>query len=177
MRELAEYAYFTHMKTVYLVRHAKSSWAHDDIPDKDRPLKGRGIRDAHLISEYLADAIDFGMSVQLCSSSATRALHTALIFAQNFKIPASEILVSDELYHCDDMELHSRVKATADDVDILFVFAHNPGITDYVNNNSEAGINNVPTTGVVGFTFRANRWSEIQGLAKCTLFEYPKRFK
>ncbi|MEL0335180.1 MAG: histidine phosphatase family protein, partial [Flavobacteriales bacterium] len=43
------------MKTLYLVRHAKSSWAIEDIADKDRPLKARGIRDAHLISTYLTE--------------------------------------------------------------------------------------------------------------------------
>lgn len=177
MRELVEYAYFTGMKTVYLVRHAKSSWAIDDIPDKDRSLKGRGIRDAHMISEYLSETMNFNLNIKLCASSATRALHTALIFAQNFKIPAGDIAVKDELYHCDVDELHRHVIETEDHIDLLFIFAHNPGITDYVNSVSEAGIKNVPTTGVVGLSFPINRWSEAQNHGKCMLFEYPKRLK
>jgi len=165
------------MKTLYLVRHAKSSWAIEDIADKDRPLKGRGIRDAHLISTYLGETMDQSLNIQLCSSSATRALHTALIFAQNFGIPAGQIRVVDELYHCGWTEIHDEVKGTGDEVDILFLFAHNPGITEYVNEITDAGIKNVPTTGVAGIRFDSNKWSTIPQEGKCMLFEYPKRFK
>jgi len=165
------------MKTLYLVRHAKSSWAIEDIADKDRPLKGRGIRDAHLISTYLGETMDRSWNVQFCSSSATRALHTALIFAQNFGIPAREIRVVDELYHCNWLHIHDEVMRTDDEVDILFLFAHNPGITDYVNEITDAGIKNVPTTGVAGIGYDSNRWSELPKEGKCMLFEYPKKFK
>ena len=165
------------MKTLYLVRHAKSSWAIEDIADKDRPLKGRGIRDAHFISTYLGETMDQSLNIQLCSSSATRALHTALIFAQNFGISAGQIRVVDELYHCGWTEIHDEVKGTGDEVDILFLFAHNPGITEYVNEITDAGIKNVPTTGVAGIRFDSNKWSTIPQEGKCMLFEYPKRFK
>ena len=159
------------MKTLYLVRHAKSSWAIEDIADKDRPLKGRGIRDAHLISTYLGETMDQSLNIQLCSSSATRALHTALIFAQNFGISAGQIRVVDEPYHCGCTEIHDEVKGTGDEVDILFLFAHNPGITEYVNEITDAGIKNVPTTGVAGIRFDSNKWSTIPQEGKCMLFE------
>lgn len=165
------------MKTLYLVRHAKSSWAIEDIADKDRPLKGRGIRDGHLISTYLGETMNQSLNIQLCSSSATRALHTALIFAQNFGIPAGQIRVVDDLYHCQWDDIHDEAKRTDDEVDILFLFAHNPGITEYVNEITDAGIKNVPTTGVAGIGFNSNKWSTIQNEGKCMLFEYPKRFK
>ena len=165
------------MKILYLVRHAKSSWAIEDIADKDRPLKGRGIRDAHLISRYLGETINQPMNIQLCSSSATRALHTALIFAQNFGIPAGEIRVVDALYHCDWKQIQDEVRQTDDEVDFLFLFAHNPGITVYVNKITNAGIKNVPTTGVVGIGYQSNRWLALPAEGKFMLFEYPKRFK
>jgi phosphohistidine phosphatase len=165
------------MKTLYLVRHAKSSWAIEEIADKDRPLKGRGIRDAHMISKYLCETMTTSLNIQLCSSSATRALHTALIFAQNFGIPAGQIRVVDELYHCEWDSIHDEVKRTDDEVDVLFLFAHNPGITEYVNEIADAGIENVPTTGVVGIEFDSNSWSTIAKEGKCMLFEYPKRLK
>ena len=165
------------MKTLYLVRHAKSSWAIEDITDKDRPLKGRGIRDARLISTYLGKTMNELMNIRLCSSSATRAHHTALIFAQNFGIPAGQITLVDELYHCKWEDIHEEVKGTEDEVDTLFLFAHNPGITEYVNEITNAGIKNVPTTGVAGVEFDSIRWSTIPKEGKCMLFEYPKRFK
>lgn len=165
------------MKTLYLVRHAKSSWEIEEIADKDRPLKGRGIRDAHMISMYLCETMNTSFNIQLCSSSATRALHTALIFAQNFGIPAGQIRVVDELYHCEWDSIHDEVKRTDNEVDVLFLFAHNPGITEYVNEITDAGIENVPTTGVVGIGFDSNSWSTIAKEGKCMLFEYPKRLK
>lgn len=165
------------MKTLYLVRHAKSSWDIENISDKDRPLKGRGIRDAHLISAYLADTMTIPSNVQLCSSPATRALHTALIFAQNFGIPAGQIRVVEQLYHSHWERIHDEVKNTEDKFDNLFLFAHNPGITDYVNEITDVGIENVPTTGVVGIGYESKRWSIINEEGKCMLFEYPKRLK
>ena len=45
------------MKTLYIVRHAKSSWKYDSVKDIDRPLKERGINDAHLLSKHLSEKI------------------------------------------------------------------------------------------------------------------------
>ena len=84
------------MKTLFLIRHAKSSWAHEGIEDRDRPLKGRGIRDAHLVAKALSDGMDQHDRIKFYSSPATRALHTALIFAQNFQLPAAQITLKDE---------------------------------------------------------------------------------
>jgi len=66
------------MKTLYIVRHAKSSWDYEGIEDIDRPLKKRGIHDAHLVSKFLAAKIN--KPDVFISSSANRALHTAVIF-------------------------------------------------------------------------------------------------
>jgi phosphohistidine phosphatase len=57
--------------------------------------------------------------------------------------------------------IHDEVKRTDDEVDVLFLFAHNPGITEYVNEITDAGIENVPTTGVVGIGYESKRWSTI----------------
>ena len=73
------------MKTLYIVRHAKSSWDYESIADIDRPLKERGIKDAHLISNYLAETIK--KPDVFVTSSANRALHTAIIFCDNFSYP------------------------------------------------------------------------------------------
>ena len=71
------------MKTLYIVRHAKSSWDYEGIEDIDRPLKKRGIHDAHLVSKFLAAKIN--KPDVFISSSANRALHTAVIFCDNLK--------------------------------------------------------------------------------------------
>ena len=84
------------MKTLYIVRHAKSSWEYEGIEDIDRPLKRRGIKDAHLMSKFLSKEID--RPDVFVSSSANRALHTALIFCENFEYPLSNIKIKSKYY-------------------------------------------------------------------------------
>jgi phosphohistidine phosphatase len=69
------------MKTLFIVRHAKSSWTYKGIEDIDRPLKKRGIKDAHLMSKFLCKKIE--KPDVFVTSSANRALHTAIIFVKN----------------------------------------------------------------------------------------------
>ncbi len=77
------------MKTLYIVSHAKSSWEYKGIEDIDRPLKKRGIKDAHLLSKFLSKEIK--KPDVFMSSSANRALHTAVIFCENFEYPISNL--------------------------------------------------------------------------------------
>lgn len=163
------------MKTVYLVRHAKSSWDIGGIEDRDRPLKGRGIRDAHLISEYLYKqrAVDH---VHLVSSPATRALHTALIFAKNFGIPAGEINIEDVLYLCSAEELGAFIQGLDNAVDVVYIFSHNPGILQFVNKYTAHKLDHVPTTGVVSIRYDVAQWEDAQQ-GELLQFEYPKRLK
>lgn len=165
------------MKTLYLIRHAKSSWAIDGITDRDRPLKGRGIRDAHLVSQYILKRTAEAEKIQLYSSSATRALHTALIFAKNLGIPASQVNLLDDLYLASEKGLESSIANTDEQVDTAFYFAHNPGITEFVNKITNANIANVPTTGLVCVRFDVDSWKEISSGGELIKFEYPKRLK
>lgn len=165
------------MKTLYLIRHAKSSWSIDGIEDRDRPLKGRGIRDAHLVSQYLREESINADYFSMCSSPATRALHTALIFAKNLGVPASKVAIDDELYHSSAEEILAVVRKTSDMCDAAMYFAHNPGITDFVNEMTSASVRNVPTTGVVIVRFDCQHWEDIGPGADLIQFEYPKRLK
>lgn len=79
------------MKTIYIVRHAKSSWAYEGVEDIDRPLKERGINDAHLVSKLLAKKIE--KPDVFISSVANRALHTSVIFCRNFNYPLSNLQI------------------------------------------------------------------------------------
>ena len=177
MVERVENLYFTDMKTLYLIRHAKSTWSLDQIEDRDRPLKGRGIRDAHLVSRYVRNLTPETERFRLFSSPATRALHTALIFAKNFNVPAAEVRMIDELYHADSVALREHILRTNDAIDTAIYFAHNPGITDFVNDMTDAHILNVPTTGLVCVRFDVKSWREIGPGAELITFEYPKRLK
>lgn len=82
------------MKSLYLIRHAKSSWDSPMI-DFDRPLSLRGINDAHLVSNKLFNLLPNSFIVW--SSNAKRAKETAVIMAENFRIPLETIIFKRDL--------------------------------------------------------------------------------
>lgn len=84
------------MKTLLLIRHAKSSWDDTSLPDKDRPLNTRGERDAPKIGERLAQR-DVKPDL-IVSSPARRALATAEIIARKLGYRLKNIAVDDRLY-------------------------------------------------------------------------------
>lgn len=163
------------MKTLYLVRHAKSSWKEADVPDMDRPLKGRGIRDAYNTSEWL-----YKQEVQpdyLISSPATRALHTALIFCKSLNYAYSDIKIVKSIYEASTQQMLKVVQGIDDKYSRVFLFGHNPTITDFVNLCIDHRIDNVPTTGVACLEFSSDSWSKIDNRAQLLFFDYPKRRK
>jgi phosphohistidine phosphatase len=119
------------MKTLYIVRHAKSSWEHEGIEDIDRPLKKRGINDAHLLSKFLSKNID--RPDVFVSSSANRALHTAVIFCENLEYPLSNLKIRRQLYSFSDGYLVKTVKALDDGFNSAIIFSHDHGINTFVN--------------------------------------------
>lgn len=163
------------MKTLYLVRHAKSSWEYEDIDDYDRPLKGRGIRDAHMISQWLDDQYD--RPQYLVSSPATRALHTAMIFARSLNIPFNTIKVEDELYMASSDTLIEILRGLPDAYDSVMLFGHNPTVTNFANRCADQRINNVPTSGVVCLHFSEESWKYVEDRAELLYFDYPKKRK
>ncbi len=159
------------MKTLYIVRHAKSSWKYEGIDDIDRPLKKRGIKDAHMMSEVLKETID--RPDVFVSSCANRALHTGIIFGNTFKYPLSNLKISKSLYSFSDGYLVKTIKALDDGFDSAIVFSHNHGINDFVNSFGNEFINNVPTCGIVGIKFDTDHWKSIKR-GKTFIVDFPK---
>ncbi|WP_428742151.1 SixA phosphatase family protein [Tenacibaculum sp.] len=162
------------MKTLYIVRHAKSSWEYDSVKDIDRPLKERGINDAHLLSKYLAGEIK--KPDVFLSSSANRALHTAVIFCENFGYPLSNLKIKRQLYNFSDGYLVKTVKALDDSFDSAIVFSHDHGINSFVNRFGSKPIAHVTTCGVVGIQFDTKHWKDIKK-GNTILVEFPKNHR
>lgn len=163
------------MKELYLVRHAKSSWEYESVDDLDRPLQVSGIRDAHTISQLLANQQQTPQA--LYTSPATRAVHTAMIFARNLRVPFSALKLNEQLYMCTDKQLLDFIKTLDDGHDRVMIFGHNPTITNFVNRCIEQRIDNVPTTGTVCFSFNINSWKDAGFAAELSLFDFPKKHK
>ncbi|CAM1374480.1 SixA phosphatase family protein [Tenacibaculum xiamenense] len=159
------------MKTIYIVRHAKSSWEYDGIKDIDRPLKKRGINDAHLLSKILAKKLK--KPDVFVSSSANRALHTAVIFCENFDYPLSNLQIKRQLYSFSDGYLVKTVKALDDGFSSAIVFSHDHGINTFVNKFGNKPIAHVPTCGVIGIKFNEKHWKDIKK-GTTVLVEFPK---
>jgi len=162
------------MKTLYIVRHAKSSWEYAGIEDIDRPLKKRGIKDAHLMSKFLSKEIE--RPDVFVSSSANRALHTAVIFCENLEYPLSNLKIKKQLYSFSDGYLVKTVNALDDGFNSAIIFSHDHGINTFVNKFGSKPISHVTTCGVVGIQFDEKHWKNIKK-GKTFMIEFPKNHK
>lgn len=161
------------MKTLILVRHGKSSW-NAPLEDYDRPLTDRGIRDAHHIAEQ-ASAI-LPKSYVIFSSRAKRAAETAIIFAQVFSFPLESIQFEQNLYTFDIVQLEDFIRNIDNACDNVILFGHNEAITDFVNKFGDVYIENVPTSGLLSFTFNNLVWSDISK-GRITKVLFPRDLK
>jgi phosphohistidine phosphatase len=164
------------MKTLYLLRHAKSSWEFDHLSDHDRPLNKRGRNDAPLMGQQLAKR---NITPDLIvSSPAVRALTTAALVAREMDYDVDKITVVERAYHADPQELLKIIQETPQRVDELMLVGHNDGLTDLANQLSPTPLENVPTAGVVSLSFDVSSWQEIsQQNARFLFFDYPKNYK
>ena len=162
------------MKTLYIVRHAKSSWEYQGIKDIDRPLKKRGINDAYLVSEVIQKKVK--TPNLFVSSCANRALHTAMIFGYTFNFPLTNVKIRKELYSFSDGYLIKTVKAFDDGFESAIVFSHDHGINTFVNKFGDKFISHVPTCGVIGIRFKDNHWKNIKK-GETFLVEFPMHHK
>lgn len=163
------------MKKLYLIRHAKSSWKEEGISDFDRPLKGRGVRDAHTTAQWLRSQDD--KPELIISSPATRAMHTALIFAQELQYSFGDIQIEGALYQADINDISKVLSRLDDQLSSVYLFGHNPTLTNFVNHCIDHIIDNVPTTGVACLKFEAKEWKNLGQQAELVFFDYPKRRK
>ena len=156
-----------------MIRHAKSSWANPLQSDFERPLNQRG----------KTEALDMGVALKnnkifpdlIVSSTAKRTRQTAKRIAKELGYDYDSIKWEEKLYHCIPSVFEEVIYEVADDIKTVFIIAHNPGITEFVNQQSQDFcIDNMPTCGVVGIHFNSEEWSNFDiETRKVFLFEYP----
>ncbi len=115
------------MTTLYLLRHAKSSWAESDIADHDRPLAPRGRRAAKKVAKHLNQR---GLSPEmvLCSS-ARRGQETLALVAPALR-GKTTIQVEDDIYAAPAEALLQRLRRVPDVIASVMLIGHNPGLQD-----------------------------------------------
>jgi phosphohistidine phosphatase len=163
---------FCMMKTLLIVRHAKSSWNDHSVTDFDRPLNDRGQKDAPEMAERLLQkkiAID-----AFVSSPAKRAKKTAVIFAKAYGREKDDIRLEEALYHAAESDFFNVISQLPETINNAAVFSHNPGLTDFVNRLTDIRIDNVPTSGIFAVSFDG-QWQSFKDTPRQFLFfDYPK---
>ncbi len=161
------------MKTVLLIRHAKSSWGDFSLPDFERPLNERGKHDAPMMAKRLLDkAVKIDA---LVSSPAKRAKRTAQAFAEILGKDKDKILYRDELYMAGVDAFYNVISQLDDSIKHVAIFSHNPGITAFANMLQVAEIDEMPTCSIFAITTTAESWSGFRKAKKEFLFfDFPK---
>lgn len=163
------------MKSIYFVRHAKSSWSDMSLRDIDRPLNKRGLRDAPFMGTVLK-----GKGVvphAIISSPANRAFTTARFFAQNLDFPEQKIKIEPRIYEAMTRDVLEVVTNLSEEYRLVLIFGHNPTFTSLANLFSEEYIVNLPTCGLFRVDANIDSWSQFSdSTGKLTELQYPKQY-
>lgn len=161
------------MKTLILVRHAKSDWSHEGLSDKERPLNDRGKRDAPEMAKRTrkrTSTIDL-----FVSSDAKRARKTAYAFAKEYGVNKEDVRIEPTLYEDFTSAYDEVIKALPEKANTVAFFAHSPTITEFANGLTDVRTDNIPTCGVFAVQADCTDWKEFATAGKSFLFyDYPK---
>ena len=161
------------MKTVLLVRHAKSSWENFSVRDEDRPLNDRGKKNAPEMAKRLLKRkvkID-----AILTSPAKRARSTAEYFADAYEIKKNRYIVVPGLYMAGRQAFLDAIRNAPEKADHLAVFSHNNGITEFANELTTTRIDDMPTCGVFAIKSPVENWKDFgPENNEFYFFDYPK---
>jgi len=162
-------------RTLVMIRHAKSSWANPLQSDYERPLNERGEHDAPMMGARLKEK-DIIPDL-IIASTAKRAAQTAKKIAAAVGYDAEKILWKNSLYHCIPVVFEEVIYEIGNAVQTVFIVAHNPGITEFVNELVPGfTIDHMPTCGLVATHVDAEEWSDFHNAKRQVfLFDYPKK--
>ncbi len=147
------------MKTLIIMRHAKSSWKDPTLSDHQRPLNKRGKRNVPVMGQRMKTK---GVRPDLIvCSDARRALDTAIPIAEILGLDPSVIRHEAGLYHATDSEILNLVKGLDDRWRQVMVVGHNPGLNDLANRFLTSPLSNLPTAGIVELGFETDTWLAI----------------
>lgn len=145
------------MKTLLLMRHAKSD-QHTNLPDHDRPLNDRGLRDAPVMGYRMKEE---GIQPDwIVASTAKRAKHTAELFAEaNGFYP--DIDFTKKLYMADIEDYMELIHALPDEAKCALIVSHNPGTEEMVQHLS-AEERAMPTAAICVLKYDVAEWKDVK---------------
>jgi phosphohistidine phosphatase len=163
------------MKTLHLIRHAKSCWDDPTLSDIDRPLNKRGIAAcAHMAKPIRAAGCDFS---HIFCSSAVRTQSTLDLLSQHLPQPL-HWQVDAALYTFTADVLLDWLHRRDNHLDSLVIVGHNPALTDLCNQLSTSTLANIPTAGYVQLRSTCTHWNDLRdGTMELTGFLTPRLYR
>lgn len=161
------------MKTLTIIRHAKSSWNDPSLTDFQRPLNKRGVRDAPRIGEALHER-GVSFDAVLCSD-AQRAMQTLSLLGQGMAIDEEIVAYRHDMYGATANHLVSCIAEQPDSLSSIALVGHNPGMEDLAYKLAEQPVGHMSTCNVVQLLFECSKWSDLSpGTGKAALILRPR---
>ena len=153
------------MKTLHLLRHAKSSWKDQALNDHERPLNKRGRKTAKLLGAYLRQA-KIRPDLVVCSS-AVRARETLAPISKKIKLP--KVVLEKGIYEVPEQKLWKRIRALPENAESVLLIGHNPALHELALALADAGLRahspsleaKFPTGAIATFHFEG-AWKELR---------------
>ena len=159
------------MKTLFILRHAKSSWEDADLADFERPLNERGLKTAPFMGEVMARK-GFAPSVIL-SSPAVRAKQTALLVKDSGGI-SGELRFDDRIYEASPQRLLQVASEIDDAFRSAMLVGHNPGIEGFIRFLT-GQLEPMPTAALAVIELDIDKWGEtVAGCGELRAIYRPK---
>lgn len=162
------------MKTLFLLRHAKSSWKDKNLDDFDRPLKKVGLGDAQLMGKLLRQR-EIGLDLVI-SSSAERARQTTQLVLMSAGLQV-EVRYDDRIYEASMRRLLTLVSRLDNQANSVMLVGHNPGFEELLKTLT-GEVHSMPTATLAGIEFDVDDWSQVKArTGRLTLLLTPKELR
>lgn len=147
-------------KTLFLVRHAKSSWDDPDLADLARPLNKRGKRDAAAMAQRVAHRSS--RPELIVTSPATRARRTAEAMAAALGFEPESLVVDRRIYDATVTPLLEVIRSLDARHARVMIVGHHPGLSDIVNALANAKVEKMPTCSVAEVRCEVATWADVR---------------
>lgn len=162
------------MKTLTLVRHAKSSWKDPDLADFDRPLNKRGRRDLPVMAQRLAAAGE--PPDRIITSPAVRAHETARELAQALGFGTGSLISEPRVYEASQAHLLEILRHQPDACVHLMLVGHVPAVAGLGHALCGVPEGKFPTCGILRMRLPVEHWAEVvEDRGEPLFFDFPKR--
>jgi phosphohistidine phosphatase len=162
------------MKRLFLIRHATALPRESSIPDFERSLIPKGIKEAKKVAKRISK--NGQIEGVLISSPANRALETAHIFAKTWDYPVQKIILKQELYdYSSGSEIWTMIQNFEDDWHTVMLFGHDPSLSELAGTMAKGFKELMPKSGALGFSWNAESWKQVTPeRGRLILLEFPK---